>query len=211
MRPVTRLCKTVKCSHSSRTSVLKPVCRQRQIGVFFGCIYMFLYRAGCVLLVLASLVNANAEEGSGVIRQGYRASAATEFEPQGDAYRLNSGEGKAAAASAATVDHRVRASNFTPRKIPSSVVGGRAQHSVNAIGARWGDGRASIVQREDHHFYVVWEHSDQIDDQKTPTANDSPDSTDEIPRFSGGARIGNVFVDPALLQRSARSSNGGQR
>jgi hypothetical protein len=69
----------------------------------------------------------------------------------------------------------------------------------------------SIVQREDHQFYVVRQASSRNGNEKTASAKHSSHTVDARPRFAAAARAGNLIVDHSLLLKSATSSKRGQR
>ncbi len=208
MRPVTRLWTMIDCL---RTSALSPVFRLRQAGVFFGPFCMFLYKSTGVLLVFAWLSVANSGEGATTVQPRDLAGTAAQNEPGGQGQRLTLGRGESPAARARTRRHRVHASQFTPGKITSRVAADRAQHSVNAIGARRVEAAVSIVQREDHQFYVVRQASSRNDNEKASSANRTSHTVDAGPRLAEAASVGNLFVDHSLLLKLATSSKSGQR
>ncbi len=208
MRPVTRLWTMINCL---RSSALSPVFRLRQAGVFFDPFCMFLYKSSGVLLVFAWLGIANSGEAATTVQPRDLAGTAAQNEQGGERQRLTSGKGESTAARARTGNHRVHASQFTPGKITSRLAADRAQHSVNAIGARRAEAAASIVQHENHQFYVVRQASSRNGNEKAASANHSSHTVDAGPRFAAAARAGNLIVDHSLLLKSATSSKSGQR
>ncbi len=172
---------------------------------------MFLYKSSGVLLVFAWLGIANSGEGATTVQARDLAGTAVQNEQGGEGQRLTLGKGESPAARARTSNHRVHASQFTPGKIASRVAADRAHRSVNAIGARRVEAAVSIVQREDHHFYVVRQASSRNDNEKAASANHTSHTVDAGPRFAEAARAGNLFVDQSLLLKLATSYKSGQR
>ena len=208
MRPVTRLWTMIDCL---RTSALRPVFRLRSAGVFFDLFCMFLYKSSGVLLVFAWLGIANSGEGATTVQARDLAGTPAQNEQGGEGQRLILGKGEFPAARARTRNHRVHASQFTLGKITSRLAADRAHRSVNAIGARRVEAAVSIVQREDHHFYVVRKLSSESEDEKTVSADNRSRIVDAGRRFAEIARAGNLFVDHSLLLKSATWSTSGQR
>ncbi len=210
MRPVTRLSTMIDYLHSLRASPLNPVCQLRQAGLFLPRIYMFLYKSCGVLLVFAWLGIANAGEGAITVQQDELASTAARNEQGGEGQSLNLGNGKSPAARARTSNRQVHSSHFTPGKIASRMAADRGHRSVNAIGARRAETTVSIVQREDHHFYVVRQPSSTNEDEKTVSADNRSQIVDAGRRFVEAGRAGNLFVDQSLLLKSATPSRSSQ-
>ncbi len=208
MRPVTCLWTMIDCL---RTSALSPVFRLRQAGVFLGLFCMFLYKSSGVLLVFAWLGVANSGEGATTVQPRNLAGTAAQIEQGGEGQRLALGKGESPGARARTSNQRVHAWQFTRGKIASRVAADRAQHSVNAIGARRVEAAVSIVQREDHQFYVARQASSRNDADKAASANHSSHTVDAGPRLAEAASVGNLFVDQSLLLKLATSSKRGQR
>lgn len=91
-------------------------------------------------------------------------------------------------------------------RIAAAAVTYRQMHPVNAIGSSWAKAAASIVQREDHHFYVVREASLHRGNQKAASAAANVER-----RIVEVARAGNLVVDQSLLLKSAAAIKSGQR
>ena len=152
MRPVTRLWTMIDCL---RTSALRPVFRLRSAGVFL--IYFVCFYTNQVVSCLSLLgwVSRIAGRAPQRFKRATLPAPQPQNEQGGEGQRLILGKGEFPAARARTRNHRVHASQFTLGKITSRLAADRAHRSVNAIGARRVEAAVSIVQREDHHFYVV--------------------------------------------------------
>jgi len=211
MRPVTRLSTMIDYLQCLRTSALDPVCQLRQTGLFLARVCMFLYKSFGVLLIFAGLGIANAGEGTVTVQQGELASTGVRNEQDGEGQSLNLVNGESPVARARTSNRQFYSSQFTPGKIASRVAADRGYRSVNAIGARRVEAAVSIVQREDHHFYVVRQASSQNDVDKSVFSNNRSREADTRPRVVEAARLGNLFMDQSLLRKAEKSAKDGQR
>ena len=211
MRSVTRLSTMIDSLQCLRTSALNPVCQLRQTGLFLPRIYMVLYKSCGALLVFAWLGVANAGEGPITVQQDELASTTAQHERGGEGQSLYLGNGKSSAARARTSNRQTHLSQFTPGKIASRVAADRGYRSVNAIGARRVEAAVSIVQREDHHFYVVRQPSSENEDEKTVSADNRSRFVIAERRFVEAGRAGNLFVDQSLLRKAEKSAKDGQR
>jgi len=211
MGPVTRLWTITDCMSCLRALALRPVCRLQQAGVFFSHCCMFLYKRFGVLLLLASLLSANAGEVATMLQQGELANTAAGNEQGGERQLMKLASSGSAAANLTTANDRVDTSKVAPGKIASRVAADRKHRSVNVIGARRSEAAANIVQREDHQFYVVRPallHSDQ---QKNGLSNNRSQAVDAGARIRDAVSAGNLLVDQSLLRKSATPSKDGRR
>lgn len=211
MRPVTRLSTMIDYLQCLRTSPLNPVCQLRQTGLFLARVCMFLYKSCGVLLVFAWLDIATAGEGAVTVQQDELASTGALNERGGEGHRLNLGNGESPAVRGRTSNRQVHSSQFTPGKNASGVAADRGYRSVNAIGARRVEAAVSIVQREDHHFYVVRKPSSENEDEKTVAADNRSRFVNSRRRFVEAGRVGNLFMDQSLLRKVEKSAKDGQR